>query len=84
MKRIIHILVGKRSKTAQELQKVLTEYGCIIKTRLGLHETHPEKCTEVGLVILELSGERKDALGLERKLKRIPDIKTKLVELSLD
>ena len=35
---IMAVRVDKRETTAVEVQKVLTEYGCSIRTRLGLHD----------------------------------------------
>ena len=39
-----HIIVGvhitERAKHAGEVQKVFTEFGCQIRTRLGLHEAN--------------------------------------------
>ena len=35
---IIGIKINDRIKEAGKVQQVLTDYGCSIKTRLGLHE----------------------------------------------
>lgn len=56
-----HVFFGlhitDRVQNALEIQKVLTEYGCNIKTRLGLHETGPNHCSPSGLVLLEVTGD---------------------------
>lgn len=48
-----HIIVGihvtDRMKNASEVQKIFTEYGCNIKTRLGMHEVHGNYCAGVEL-----------------------------------
>ena len=42
-----HIILGvhitDRLKNAVEVQKVFTEYGCNIKTRIGLHDGERER-----------------------------------------
>jgi len=54
---IAGILVSNFSEQAAQVQSVLTEYGCLIKTRLGLHETGPDHCSPSGLILLELVGD---------------------------
>ncbi len=53
-----HVIVGvhitDRSKHVGEVQKVLTECGRGIKTRLGLHETNENACSPNGLLLLEM------------------------------
>jgi predicted transcriptional regulator len=51
---IIGIHIDVRSKAAENVQKLLTEYGCYIKTRLGMHQHADVSCTEKGLIILEM------------------------------
>ncbi|MBN2584522.1 MAG: hypothetical protein JXL80_15780 [Planctomycetes bacterium] len=52
-----HVIVGihvtERTRHANEIQKVLTQFGCSIKTRLGLHEASAEFCSPNGLILLE-------------------------------
>ena len=54
-----------------DVQKILTEYGCNIKTRLGLHEVTESHCSTVGLLILETYGDEADILQMESKLRNI-------------
>ena len=56
-KSVMAILVGKRQETAVNVQKILTGWGCMIKTRLGIHDGILEDCSNSGLLILELVGE---------------------------
>jgi hypothetical protein len=55
-----HVILGvhitNRLKNAAEVQKVFTDFGCHIKTRLGLHEVTPEYCAGEGIVLLEIVG----------------------------
>jgi len=55
-----HLIYGvhitDRVKSAAEVQQVLTEHGCSIKTRLGLHEVSEASCAPNGLLLLEMAG----------------------------
>jgi hypothetical protein len=61
MKNGEHVVLGihiqNRVKDAPEIQKLLTCYGCNIKTRIGLHEVTEDFCSGSGLVILEMVGD---------------------------
>ena len=82
-KNILLVLVNKRKQEAPLVQKVLTGWGCLIKTRLGIHDGTLKDCTNAGLIILELVGDKKKHLELSRKLSLIDGVSTKLVELTL-
>lgn len=82
-KSILLVLVNKRKEEAPLVQKILTGWGCLIKTRLGIHEGVLEDCTNAGLIILELVGDKKKHKELARKLSLVDGVTTKLVELSL-
>lgn len=77
---VMTLLVDNRRENAPKLQEVLTKSGCIIKTRLGLHETGIS-CSEEGLIILQLEGSKEDIIELERELNTLDGIKAKNVEL---
>lgn len=49
------IQVMHRNEDAVQVQKLLTEYGCFIKTRLGLHNATDDRtfCSDAGLIIIE-------------------------------
>jgi hypothetical protein len=83
MKTILLILIGQRKKAAVQVQKVLTGWGCMIKTRLGIHDDVMENCSEHGLLILELAGERKKMDELARKVSLIKGVSSKLVDLNV-
>jgi hypothetical protein len=68
---IFGVHVTDRMKNAGELQKAFSEFGCQIKTRLGLHETTAGACSPNGLVILEMVGD--DAI-LDRAAARFAAI----------
>ncbi len=70
-KKILGINITNRVKDASKLQALLTEYGCYIKTRIGLHDISDNFCSSSGLIILELFGEHEKLMELENKLKAI-------------
>lgn len=76
-KRILGVLITDRKEEAGEVQKVLTQYGCSIKTRLGLHEVTQEQSSKEGLIILELIGDVTEMSKLEESLEKIPGTQTK-------
>lgn len=83
MKTILLILVGQRKQAAVQVQKVLTGWGCMIKTRLGIHDGVMENCSEHGLLILELAGERKKMDELARKVSLVKGVSSKLIDLRI-
>lgn len=70
-----HVVVGvhitERVKHAGEVQKVFTEFGCQIRTRLGLHEADTGVCSPNGLIILELVDDDAQVASLKAKLTAI-------------
>ena len=82
-KTILLILMGNRTGTAVKVQEILTDMGCYIKTRLGIHDGTPEACTNTGLVVLELIGDESHMHDLENSLNEVPDVKAELVKMSL-
>ena len=83
-KSILLILVGKRKEEAVKVQQILTGWGCIIKTRLGIHDGVLENCSDSGLIILELFGTKEQKEELARKVAVLPGVSSKLVELELN
>ena len=83
MKTLLLVLIGQRKEAAVQVQKVLTGWGCMIKTRLGIHDGVMENCSEQGLLILELAGERKKMNELARKVSLIKGVSSKLVDLKV-
>jgi len=84
MKSFIVIVVNKRKKEAITVQKILTEWGCLIKTRLGLHEGVLDDCSEIGSIILEMVGENDKHEELVRKLNLLAGVSAKLVNVPIE
>ncbi len=83
MKTVLLVLIGQRKQAAVQVQKVLTGWGCMIKTRLGIHDGVMENCSDQGLLILELAGEREKMNELSRKISLIKGVSSKLVDLKV-
>jgi hypothetical protein len=76
MKKIIlGIQITNRLTKALEVQKLFSQYGCNIKTRLGLHDVNENTCSPSGLVLLEMFGKEEDIFQMEKAMKAIEGIK---------
>jgi hypothetical protein len=82
-KTLLIILVGKRKETAVKVQQILTAWGCIIKTRLGIHDGVLDNCSDEGLLILELYGTEEQKKELARKVEVLAGVSSQMVNLSL-
>jgi len=71
---VLGVQVTKRVQNVPLVQSILTEYGCNIKTRLGLHEVTDSSCSTIGLLIIETYGDEKLILEMEAKLKTVQGI----------
>jgi hypothetical protein len=69
---ILGILVERNPDIIKSVQKILTAYGCNIRTRLGVNEIFFGD--PAGLIILELKGEEKQRLLLEKDLKALKQV----------
>ncbi|MDO9509708.1 MAG: hypothetical protein Q7J14_00285 [Candidatus Magasanikbacteria bacterium] len=74
---ILGVHVGNRVKTSEAVQKVLTDFGCSIKLRIGLHEADEKKCSVNGLIILQIFGGDKEAQKIKKQLAKISGVKVK-------
>jgi len=84
MKTIVAILVSNRQEVATRVQSVLTSWGCMIKTRLGLHGGVLDECTDTGLIVVELVGEEEKRDEFVRKLSVIKGVDVKRIDLALE
>jgi len=73
-----HIILGihitDRLKEAVEVQKVFTEYGCNIKTRVGLHDVDENSCASSGVVLIEFFGTTAEAEAMAAKIGAIEGV----------
>lgn len=54
MTAILGILLENRIENAIKFQEILTECGCDIRTRIGLHPIGEYKCVNSGIILLEV------------------------------
>ena len=81
MSTIIVISVEKRQEISAKVQEVLTKFGCIIQTRLGLHNSSKDSCSSNGLIILECIDNKEEIEKLNNSLLKIEGIKVKIVNI---
>ena len=74
---VLGIQVTNRVEKIPDVQKILTEYGCNIKTRLGLHEVSKSVCSTQGLLLLDTYGDEAEILEMEKKLKKVKGLVVK-------
>ncbi len=83
-KELMIILVDARKEQAPAVQKVLTTWGCLIKTRLGIHDGVLGNCSDSGLIILELVGDKEKQGQIAERLNVLPGVKAKMVDIAFD
>jgi hypothetical protein len=81
---VLLIYLSTRQETAEKVQKILTGWGCFIKTRLGIHDGVLDNCTDTGLVFIELVGEREKHAEMERKLNLVNGVDARLISLKIN
>lgn len=84
VKTVMAIMVDNRKEVSVSVQKVLTGWGCLIKTRLGLHDGVLDNCSDSGLIVLELVGDRSEHDELCRKLNLINGVSADFLQLTLE
>ena len=76
-----HIILGvhitDRIHHVDPVQHALTEYGCSIRTRLGLHEADAGFCSPNGLLLLEMTDDEAKAAELMDTLNAIEGVEAK-------
>ncbi|CDC20014.1 MAG: hypothetical protein V8R83_11800 [Candidatus Gastranaerophilaceae bacterium] len=73
MTTIIGIKISNRLESAVSVQEILTKYGCIIKTRIGLHEEINGQCSPRGLILLEIINDE-ESIKIANELCDIEEI----------
>jgi hypothetical protein len=77
--KIVAVKVGNREGVAQDMQRILTEHGCSIKVRLGLHDMPENTCSPAGLVLMEVAGEDPEIQAMVTKLDALPETSAKYI-----
>jgi hypothetical protein len=71
---ILGIHIGDRLQKAASVQAVFTEYGCNIKTRIGLHDVDDRSCSPSGVVLIEFFGGGDEAAAMMAKLNDVEGV----------
>jgi len=79
--KVVLIKIDHRASEATRVQGILTDFGCNIKVRLGLHEVSKEFCANDGLVVLEVEGEKAVIDDMISKLNTIEYVKAQMIEM---
>jgi desulfoferrodoxin-like iron-binding protein len=76
-----HVILGvhitNRVKHVPTVQGVLTQFGCNIKTRLGLHHVNESFCSPNGLMIIEFIGDDEQCTAMISQLAALEGVQVK-------
>ena len=78
---LMGIVIGDRRRFAPNVQEVLTEFGCIIKMRIGLHEGIENSCSNEGFIILNLADDDKEISRFVDRLEGIESVRVKNIKV---
>lgn len=73
MTTIIGIKLSDRISTSPVFQNIISKYGCIIKTRIGLHSNCSKTCANYGIILLEIIDDS-EIIPLKKELMNIEGI----------
>jgi len=72
--KLVAIKMENRQISAVRVQNILTENGCLIKVRLGLHDIGSDICSAAGLILLEVHPENSQVDEMLTSLNRIEGV----------
>ena len=78
---ILGVKVTPDVKDTTQIQNVLTLYGNIIRTRLGLNEETDAQGNRYGIILLELAGDAEQFALLEQRLTAIEGVVVRRMEM---
>lgn len=76
---VLALALADRENDAPDIQEILTRHGCLIKIRLGIHEI--AGCSNQGLIILVVRGEKQEIADFISELQEHPGVKTSSMEI---
>jgi len=76
---LMGIVVDRRKTQAPNVQEVLTKYGDIIKSRIGLHEGYTDENN--GFIILTLLNSEEKIKELKSELCELDGVKAKAMKI---
>jgi hypothetical protein len=74
---IVGVNISARTQTVPDVQTILTEFGCNIRVRLGLHEVSGASCSPGGLLILDMFGDEQNIHDMAAKLAELPGVEVR-------
>ncbi|MGL4593537.1 MAG: hypothetical protein ACRCUY_02270 [Thermoguttaceae bacterium] len=77
---IFGVNVTSFAENSGEVQKILSEFGCSIRTRIGLHNVAEGVCDAKGLILVEFIGGAEKADSMRNKLIALKGIEVKTME----
>lgn len=73
MTMIIGLKLSNRISTSPVFQNIISKYGCIINTRIGLHSNCSRICSSYGIILLEIV-DNSNVIPLKKELLDIDGI----------
>ena len=77
--KLVIIKNENREESATRMQQMLTDFGCYIKVRLGLHDVPADICSPSGLLVLEVVAEEQQIQEFVDQLNALADVKAQMV-----
>ena len=71
---IFGVHIQRRRQLVPEIQALLTEYGCNIRSRIGLHQVDDNSCSHQGLILLEMFGDQNVCDELKQRLSGLSGV----------
>lgn len=81
---VVGVHITDRVQRVPEVQRVLTEFGCYIKARLGLHETHETYCSPGGMLLIDMLYDETASRQFVEKLRAIEGVEVQTMEFAHD
>ena len=79
---ILGIHIHDRVRSAAGVQKILTDHGDRIQTRLGLHHVHEGQGSPHGLILVEILGKGSEAQSLIERLSALDGVTVKSMDFT--
>ena len=79
--KLVLVKVDQRTDSADMVQKILTDFGCSIKVRLGLHDVPCNSCSPSGLIFLQVSGDEEPVKEMISELNNIDSVTAKFITI---
>jgi hypothetical protein len=78
------VQIGDRAANAPHVQQLLTEFGCNIQCRIGLHEVNSDHCSPTGVILLQMFGETAECEELKERLLALEGVNVQELAFELD